>query len=95
MIFKKKIIGLFFVLFLNGCAQSTSFLGPIYTYGATGNAYQAGLTYGSNKMVTNLTGKTTAENVKEILQPETDDSEFKKLVKKRIRETRKKLNLTE
>ena len=41
---------------------------------------------------------TTAERpstpVEGMLRYNTDDSEFKKLVKKRIRETRKKLNLT-
>ena len=93
MFLNKIIIGLFLISFLNGCAQSTSFLGPVYTYGATGNTLQAGLTYGSNKMVTSLTGKTAGQNVKKILKPKTSDSEFQKMVKKRIIETRKKLNL--
>ena len=93
MFLNKIIIGLFLISFLNGCAQSTSLLGPVYTYGTTGNTLQAGLTYGSNKMVTSLTGKTTGENVEKIFQPKTSDSEFQKMVKKRIIETRKKLNL--
>ncbi|MDC0396382.1 hypothetical protein OAM18_05270 [Candidatus Pelagibacter sp.] len=93
MFLNKIIIGLFLISFLNGCVQSTSFLGPVYTYGATGNTLQAGLTYGSNKMVTSLTGKTAGQNVKKILKPKTSDSEFQKMVKKRIIETRKKLNL--
>jgi hypothetical protein len=93
MFFKKAIIGVFMISFLNGCAQSTSLLGPVYTYGTTGNTFQAGLTYGSNKMVTNLTGKTTGQNVKKIFQPKASDSEFRKMIKERIIETRKKLNL--
>ena len=44
-------------------------------------------------MVTSLTGKTAGQNVKKILKPKTSDSEFQKMVKKRIIETRKKLNL--
>jgi len=94
MFFKKIIIGIFLISFLNGCVQSTSLLGPVYTYGTSGNTLQAGLTYGSNKIVTSLTGKTTGENVKKIFQPNVSDDEFRKMVKKRIIETRKKLNLT-
>ena len=75
---------------MSGCAQNTALLGPIYTFGSTGNIYQAGLTYGSNKMVTNLTGKTTGQNVKKIFQPKASDSEFRKMIKERIIETRKK-----
>jgi hypothetical protein len=39
------------------------------------------------------TGKSTTENLKQMLLPKTEDSEFEKLVKKNIKETRKKLNL--
>ena len=49
MIKKKLILGIFFIIFLNGCVQSTSFLGPAYTLGTTGNALQAGLSFGTNK----------------------------------------------
>jgi hypothetical protein len=45
-------------------------------------------------MITKLTGKSTAQNVKEILIPKEQDSEFEKLVKNRITETRKKLNFS-
>ena len=40
------------------------------------------------------TGKSTGENVKEILRVKQKDTDFQKLVKKRIEETRKKLNLS-
>ena len=91
---KKIIIGIFFLSFLNGCAQNAALLGPVYTLATSGNIYQAGLSYGSNHAVTKITGKTTTENIKKILEADEEDSEFEKLVKKQIIETRKKLNLT-
>jgi hypothetical protein len=93
MILKKIIITIFFVCLLSGCAQNAALLGPAYTLANTGNIYQAGLTYSSDLVVTKATGKTTSENVKDILIPQKKDSEFKKLVKRRIEETRRKLNL--
>jgi len=91
IILKKIIIGIFFINFLAGCVQSTALLGPIYTLGTTGNTLQAGLSYGSNKAISKITGKTTSENVKEILEPNANDSELRELLKKRIIEVRKKL----
>ena len=88
----KTITTIFFLLLLNGCVQSTAFLGPIYTLGTTGNAYQAGFSYGSEKIVTTLTGKSSLENVKDLLKAKKQDSDLRKLVKKQIKETRKKLN---
>ena len=94
MINKKIILGILIIGLLSGCVQSTAFLGPIYTLGSTGNAFQAGLSYGSSKTVTSITGKTPAENIKDILQPKDEDSDLRKLVKKQIKETRKKLNIS-
>jgi hypothetical protein len=93
MIFKKIIIVLLFIGFLSGCAQTTAILGPIYTYGSTGNAFQAGLSFGTNKAITKLTGKVTGEKTKEIKQLYANDIALHKLLKTRIKETRKKLNL--
>ena len=94
MILKKLTVGLFFFIALNGCAQNTVLLAPAYTLATSGSIYQAGLSYSSDKAITKLTGKSTGRNIKEILTPKKKDSEFKKLVKKQIRETRKKLNLS-
>ena len=93
MILKKTFIGIFLLGLLSGCAQSTALLGPMYTFGTTGNVYQAGLSYGSEKAITSLTGKSTGQNIKEMLIPKNDDSKFQALVKKRVRETRKKIEL--
>ena len=91
---KKIVVGIFLIVFLGGCAQNTALLGPVYTLGSTGNVFQAGLTYGSNEAITSLTGKSTGENIKEILAPKEEDTEFERLVKKRIKQTRTKLNFT-
>ena len=94
MIKKKIVLGICCLGLLNGCVQSTALLGPVYTLGSTGNIYQAGLSYSSNHAISSLTGKSTGENIKNILQVKDKDTDFQKLVKKRIKETRKKLNVS-
>jgi hypothetical protein len=81
MFINKLIIGIFFLVFLNGCAQVTAFLGPAFlgpavTFSNTGSIYQAGLSYGSDRVITSLTGKSTGQNIKEILQPKKKDIDF-------------------
>ena len=94
MIHKKIIFGFFTLSFLAGCASPTAMLGPAYTLTSTGNVLQAGLSYGSNEMITMYTGKTPIENVKEIasnqknIQKQTLESEdFYILVKNKIDKT--------
>jgi hypothetical protein len=77
----KIITGLFLLLFLNGCVQGTALLGPAYTLTSTGNIYQAGLTYSSNKAISKITGKTVAENIKSFVEDkkiktQESDNEF-------------------
>ena len=93
MIIKKIIVGIFLTCFLSGCGQNAALLGPAYSLVTSGNIYQAGLAYGSNEIITKSTGKSTAQNFKEIITPKSDDTEFRKLVKRNIEKTRKKLNL--
>jgi len=80
------------MVLLGGCAQTTSLLGPLYTLSTTGNVYQASFSYGSDKAITTLTGKSPLENVEDLLKAKKKDSDLRKLVKKKIKETRKKLN---
>jgi|TARA_B110000967_G_C18754176_1_gene494453 hypothetical protein len=94
MLIKNLIIGIFATALLSGCAQNAALLGPAYTLAASGNAYQAGFTYGSNELVTKVTGKSTVQNIKDALAPKKKNTEFEKLVKKNIEETRKKLKLS-
>ena len=93
-----KIIKLFFGIFtfvvLTSCAQNTALLGPAYSLVSNGNVYQAGLTYTSDQAVTKITGKSTGENIKQLITSKKKDNEFEKLVKKRIKKTRKKLKLS-
>ena len=93
MILKKLILGIILLSFLNSCVQSTALLGPMYTLSATGSPLQAGLSFGSDKAVNKLTGKSTLGIIKNFLQPKDEDSDFEKLIKKRIIETRKKMKL--
>jgi hypothetical protein len=94
MFIKKIATGILFIAFLNGCAQNSAMLGTIITGASSGNVYQAGLSYGTNHLVEKATGRSPVENVIEILKPKNNDNEFEKLVKKRIKKTRKKMNLT-
>ena len=67
MIQKKIIISLICLSFLNGCVQNAAFFGPAITGASTGSIYQAGLSYGTGTAIKKITGKTTTENIKNIL----------------------------
>ena len=99
MIYKKIIIGLFLLFILNGCVQSTALLGPAYALASTGNIYQAGLSYGSNKAIEEITGKSPTENIKSLtdnkklkIEDDQDYDEFFALVRNRIENTSKIIN---
>jgi len=94
MVLKKTIIGIFLVSLLCGCAQNAAFLGPAYTLATSGNVYHAGFTYGGNEIIAKTTGKSVVQNFKEVLTPKIEDTEFEKLVKSNIKETRRKLKLS-
>jgi|TARA_B110000483_G_C18031059_1_gene478751 hypothetical protein len=96
MIFKKILVGIFITGLLSGCAQNAALLGPAYTLATTGNIYNAGLTYSGNEIVKKATGKSTAQNLSETFssKKKDKDTDFQKLVKKNIKNTRKKLNLS-
>ena len=83
MIHINKLIFLIISLFLlNGCFQSVAVLGPAYSIGATGNLYQAGLSIGSNKMVSKVTGKSTGDHIEEIFGSKNGKSNSEKILKK-------------
>ena len=69
----KIITSIFFLLLLNGCVQSSAFLGPAVTVAGTGNIHQAGLSYISSKTMAKITGKTPAENIKTFLNMSEED----------------------
>ena len=100
MINKKIIFGLLMISFLGACASPTAMLGPVYTLSSSGNVVQAGLSYGSNEMITMYTGKTPIENLKEISSTENrkiknihkktlESEDFFILVKQKVEKTNK------
>ena len=73
MILKKLIIALSFLLLLNGCAQSLAFLGPAITGASTGSAANAGLSYGSSKVMKKVTGKTPTERLANFFKKKDEE----------------------
>jgi hypothetical protein len=63
----KNILLLLCFVFLSGCFQSMAFLGPAITGASTGKMYQAGLSYGTNIILEQATGKTTSEHMLNML----------------------------
>ena len=80
MKYNKKLLLLLFLL--NSCIETTAFLGPAVTVGSTGNIYQAGLTYGTNKTVLETTGKYPIEHLTNILNKTKETVELAKNYKK-------------
>ena len=75
MILKKIIIGFFCLNFLYGCVQNVAILGPAITGVSTGSISHAGLSYGSSKVIKTITGKTTTENIKNLLDNKNTTAE--------------------
>ena len=93
-----KISFIFFSLvFLSGCFQTTTLLGPSVTVATTGNVLQAGLQYGANSAIKNETGKDTLEHLKDAVESQSQSHKFKSkfsdLVEKKFELTRQKLKL--
>ena len=92
---KTKKIGFFLLilLFLNGCVQSTAFLGPAFTVASTGDVYTAGLQYGVGKVVQKKTGKEPMEVISDKLKSKKKiNKDFINLVKNHIKKNNKLLN---
>jgi len=92
----KKII--FFIamgVFLNSCAQYSTFLGPTYTIATTGNIYQAGLSYHSGTLIKKKIGKNTFDDASILIEKKNKqinlDEDLIALIETSIKETRKKI----
>lgn len=59
----KTILLLVSFVFLSGCFQAIAYLGPAIGGASTGKIYQAGLSYGTNMIMLQATGKTTSEHM--------------------------------
>ena len=94
-----KILNIFFfifvLLFLSGCIQTTSLLGPGVTIATTGNVIQAGFQYGANTAIKNETGKDVLTHIKDKVDEQSKEKKFyvqlKHLIENRIETTRQKL----
>ena len=64
----KTILLLVSFVFLSGCFQAIAYLGPAIGGASTGKIYQAGLSYGTNMIMLQATGKTTSEHMMDILK---------------------------
>ena len=64
---KKILLLLMCFVFLSGCFQSIVLLGPAIGGASTGKIYQAGLSFGTNMIMLQATGKTTTEHMFDIL----------------------------
>ena len=85
----KIINAIFFLLLLNGCVQSSAFFGSAITIANTGNFAQAGLSYGSNYAIKNITGKSPIENISEILASKKNENKVTSKLKAKIRKAGK------
>ena len=66
---KKLLFLLFSLTTLNGCIETTAFLGPAISVGTTGNVYQASLSYSTNRIIHSATGKTPIQHVTNFFDP--------------------------
>ena len=69
----KTILLLVSFVFLSGCFQAIAYLGPAIGGASTGKIYQAGLSYGTNVIMFQATGKTTTEHMMDILNSKEDN----------------------
>ena len=60
---KKLFLLLSVLIIFNGCAQSTSLVGPTYTIATTGNILQAGNSFAASYGIKKATGFTPGEHV--------------------------------
>jgi hypothetical protein len=64
----KIVLAILVLFFFNGCAQHVSLLGPFYTLGTTGNALQAGVSYGSSHAIKKLRSKNASQKINNSLK---------------------------
>ena len=93
-----KILFIFsFLIFFNGCLQTTALLGSGVTIATTGNVLQAGFQYGANSVIEKETGKNTFELFQDVVDNQSKNKKFQtkfiNVVEKQFKLTREKLNL--
>ena len=98
MYLQKKIFLLIVLFFLSACMQSTAMIGPAITLTSTGNVFNSGMSYATNKVIQKETGLNTTEiisnkfkNKKNINSNDIQNKLFN-LVELNISRTKKILN---
>ena len=94
-----KNVKIFFLIFcsifLSGCIQTTSLLGPGVTVATTGNILQAGFQYGANSAIKKETSKDVLSHIKDTIDEQNKKKKFhvklKKMLENQIIATRQKL----
>ena len=91
---KKLLFLLFSLTTLNGCIETTAFLGPAISVGTTGNVYQASLSYSTNKIIHSATGKTPIEHVTNFFDPNDEfDGNLNLIVADNINDVKESLKI--
>ena len=91
MKFKKIYLLVLISIFLSGCIQSTTLLGPGITIATTGNVMQAGFQYGANSAIKKETGKDALTHLKDAVEDEQENQKFEKKIRNFTRNTIKRL----
>ena len=85
---------LFGLTTLNGCIETTAFLGPAISVGTTGNVYQASLSYSTNRIIHSATGKTPIEHVTNFFDPNDEfDGNLNLIVADNINDVKESLKI--
>lgn len=80
---------LFSFMTLSGCIESTALLGPAITVSSTGNVYQASLSYASNKIIYDITGKSSMDHFAKFLDPnDAHKGEIELILKDKIKDVK-------
>ena len=91
MKFKKIYLLVLISIFLSGCIQSTTLLGPGLTIATTGNVMQAGFQYGANSAIKKETGKDALTHLKDAVEDEQENQKFEKKIRNFTRNTIKRV----
>tara|TARA_Y100000591_G_C21549132_1_gene552748 strand:- start:218 stop:532 length:315 start_codon:yes stop_codon:yes gene_type:complete len=95
--FVKIFVILISFMFLTGFIPIMSFIGPSFTAITSGNLYKASAQFLIDQKIKKETGKNSLVFVKDKIEKKNQQNrlneELKQLVEKRIKMTRKKLNL--
>ena len=98
MYLKNKIFLIIILFFLSACMQSTAMVGPAITLTSTGNVFNSGMSYATNKAIQKETGLNTTEIITNKFKDEENlnnndiQNKLYNLVELNIDNTRKILN---